>query len=239
MLKQAISVLTLAVSSSLAHAQSVYPDPAKPLVPLSMYCRQPGLVALTFDDGPSNNFPAVLSTLASYNTRATFFLIGAKLAYTTRIAQARAALEQGHQIENHSWDHKDFTKLSDAQLLDEVDSTNAIIWKTLGVKTRFVRPPNGRINVVQGIPIWDMGYGVSTWNLDSKDYVVASNWGPDNVYQEVAGKINASDPAKDSFVILMHDSSETSITRLGDIISTIKARGYKLVTLNECADAGR
>lgn len=239
MFKQAISVLTLAVSSSLAQAQLVYPDPAKPLVPLSMYCRQPGLVALTFDDGPSNNFPTVLSTLASYNTKATFFLIGAKLNYTTRIAQARAALEQGHQIENHSWDHKDFTKLTDAQLLDEVDFTNAIIWNTLGVKTRFVRPPNGRINVVQGIPIWDMGYGVSTWNLDSKDYVIASNWGPENVYQEVTGKINASDPAKDSFVILMHDSSETSITRLGDIISAIKAKGYKLVTLNECADAGR
>ncbi len=232
-------VFVLAALSPLAQAQSVYPDPGKPLVPLSMYCRQPGLVALTFDDGPSNNFPTVLATLASHDVKATFFLLGAKLTYTTRIAQAQAALQQGHQIENHSWDHPDFTKLTDAQLLTQVDSTNDIIWRTLGVKTRFVRPPQGRINVTQGIPLWDMGYGVSTWNLDSKDYVVALNWTPDNVYQEVTTKINASDPTKDSFIILMHDSSPTAVTRLGDIITAIKTKGYRLVTLNECADAGR
>lgn len=232
-------VLALLALSPLAQAQSVYPDTDKPLVPLSMYCRQPGLVALTFDDGPSNNFPTVLSTLASHDVKATFFLLGNKLNYSTRIAQAQAAVMQGHQIENHSWDHPDFTKLTDAQLVQQVDSTNAIIWRTLGVKTRFVRPPQGRINVPQGIPVWDMGYGISTWNLDSKDYVVALGWTPDSVYKEVTGKINASDPAKDSFVILMHDSSATAVTRLGDIITAIKAKGYRLVTLNECADAGR
>ncbi|CBL46103.1 Predicted polysaccharide deacetylase [gamma proteobacterium HdN1] len=239
MRKTISALLAIASLASTANAQSVYPDSSKPMVPLSMYCREPGMVALTFDDGPSNNFPTVLATLASHDVKATFFLLGFKLAYASRVLQARAALNEGHQIENHSWDHTNFTRLTDAQLIEQVDSTNQIIWDTLGVKTRFVRPPNGSINVVQGIPIWDMGYGVATWNLDSKDYSQQPGWTADNVYDEVTSKINASNPEKDSFVVLMHDSSPAAVTRLGDIITAVKAKGYRLVTLNECADAGR
>lgn len=229
----------LLTASTFTQAQTTFPDPDKTLVPLSMYCRQPGLVALTFDDGPSNNFPTVLSTLHDHNVKATFFLLGAKLTYATRIAQAKVAVELGHQIENHTWDHADLSRLSDAQIIEQVDATNYIIEQTLGVKTRFVRPPHGRLNVTQGIPIWDMGYGVATWNLDSKDYVTTPGWTPDRVYNEIADKIEASNPAKDSFIILMHDYSATAATRLSDIITTIQAKGYQLVTLNECADAGR
>jgi peptidoglycan/xylan/chitin deacetylase (PgdA/CDA1 family) len=234
-----LSALTMALVASASHAQTVFPDPAKPLVPLSMHCRQPGLVALTFDDGPTTNTTLVLQTLDTYDVKATFFILGAKLEFPTRVQQAQYAVSRGHQIENHSWDHPDFTTLTDAQLIDQIDRTNAIIWEQLGVKTRFVRPPKGRINVVQGIPIWDMGYGVSTWNLDPKDYIQTADWTADNVYQAVADTINASDPATDSYVILLHDASAASATRLGDMITTIQAKGYQLVTLNECADAGR
>ena len=98
-----LSTLALGGLSSLAQAQSVFPDPDKPLVPLSMYCREPGLVALTFDDGPTNNFPTVLSILASHDVKATFFILGSKLVYTTRIAQARARAELTHIAAEAGW----------------------------------------------------------------------------------------------------------------------------------------
>jgi peptidoglycan/xylan/chitin deacetylase (PgdA/CDA1 family) len=224
-----------ALLASLCQAQTVFPDPEKPLVPLSLYCRQPGLVALTFDDGPVNSTDIVLTTLDSLNVKATFFIVGARLEYPNRVAQAQHILASGHQIENHSWDHRTFTNLTDAELIDQVDRTNAIIWDKLGIKARFVRPPHGSIRVTQGIPIWDMGYGVSSWNLDPRDY---SNTA-DAVYQAVADAIDASDPTRDSFIILLHDSSPASTTRLGDMITLIQTKGYQLVTLDECADAGR
>ncbi len=215
-----------------------YPKPTQRMVPLVLDCRSPGMVALTFDDGPSENFEAVLGTLKNHDIKATFFLLGHKLEKQYHIDRALKAIADGHQIENHSWDHEDFLKLSDTEIHTQVDSTNLILWETLSVTPRFFRPPHGRIDVPSAMPIWDLGYGVALWNLDPQDYKSSWSWGPQQVFQEIEDALNSASPTKDSFVILLHDASPTSIEKLDDIILTIKSHGYSLVTLDECADSG-
>lgn len=61
-------------------------------------------LTLSFDNGPEPSVtPAVLDALARRDIRATFFVIGQKLA-AGRAAAERAAAE-GHWIGNHTWSH--------------------------------------------------------------------------------------------------------------------------------------
>jgi peptidoglycan-N-acetylglucosamine deacetylase len=62
-----------------------------------------GLPHLTFDDGPSPRTDQLLDVLARYDVRATFFVIGARIA--ERAATVRRAADEGHAIGNHAWVH--------------------------------------------------------------------------------------------------------------------------------------
>jgi len=211
-----------------------YPSPERKMVPLVQACQTPGMVALTFDDGPSDNFDLVLNTLDSHDTKATFFLVGKKLEQQHHVDRALQAIQDGHQIENHSWEHPDFLTLSNEEIKEQVILTNEILWEKLGVIPRFVRPPHGRIDVPSAMPVWDQGYGIALWNLDPIDYRSTYIWGPTQVFNKIKDAFENASPTNDSFVILLHDFSETSATRLGDIITLIKQKGYSLVTLDEC-----
>lgn len=234
LLASLLSSLFLTISSASAEH---YPNPEQRMVPLILECRSPGMVALTFDDGPSENYAQIINTLDSHNVKATFFMLGSKLEKQHHIDEGLLAVSSGHQIENHGWDHSDFSTLSNKQISSQVDKTSEILWKTLGVIPRFVRPPYGRIDVPKAMPVWDMDYGIALWNLDSKDYRRTSfSWGPDKVLENIEDILGKSSPSEDSFVILLHDFSDTSIEELGNIIVTIKAHGYSVVNLDTCAD---
>jgi len=65
--------------------------------------RQAHVVALTFDDGPNANTPAVLDALKALNIKATFFIVGNNARRYPDIL-ARIAAE-GHLLANHSGTH--------------------------------------------------------------------------------------------------------------------------------------
>ncbi len=69
-------------------------------------------VALTFDDGPDPKLtPKLLDLLAAHHAKATFFVLGKRVAQCPEIV-ARGARE-GHEIGNHSWSHRRFVDISD------------------------------------------------------------------------------------------------------------------------------
>ena len=65
--------------------------------------RDAHVVALTFDDGPNANTPAVLDALKALNVKATFFIVG-NMARRYPDILARIAAE-GHLLANHSATH--------------------------------------------------------------------------------------------------------------------------------------
>jgi len=65
--------------------------------------REAHVVALTFDDGPNQNTPAVLDALKALNVKATFFIVG-NMARRYPDILARIAAE-GHLLANHSATH--------------------------------------------------------------------------------------------------------------------------------------
>src|SRR3954463_7566601 len=71
-----------------------------------------GYIALTFDDGPGPNTPAVVAALQSLRLKATFFVNGNKLDALSGQQTLRDELAGGFSVQNHTYDHASFTGAS-------------------------------------------------------------------------------------------------------------------------------
>ncbi len=99
-------------------------------------------LALTFDDGPSpRNTPLLLDLLAAKGVRATFFVLGKRLARHGELV--RRAHAEGHEIESHGHWHVPLPLLPTPLLRREIRRTGTAIEHWTGRRPRFFRPPMG------------------------------------------------------------------------------------------------
>ena len=88
-------------------------------------------IAMTFDDGPSATLTSkLLDLLAAHHIKATFFVIGEKIAEFPEIV-ARAARE-GHEIASHSWSHPNLAKMSQESVRSQLQRTDDAIKSATG-----------------------------------------------------------------------------------------------------------
>lgn len=138
-------------------------------------CSIPGVIALTFDDGPDSTiFPQILSILRNKAVApnkadfpATFFLIGNQIkGLESLVKQADA---DGHLIENHSWTHPDLTTLSSSEVASELSQTDSAISAALSGKTpAFFRFPFYAFNSQTISQIESLGKIIMHSSLDTK-----------------------------------------------------------------------
>ncbi len=179
-------------------------------------------VALTFDDAPDPYFtPKILDCLKNYDLRATFFCIGEQIVKYPEIL--KRIYEEGHTVANHSFTHPKFTKIRTERLLSELNKTDSIIHSIIGKRTRFVRPPYGRINDTICNNINENGQIVIYWSLDTFDWLE----NPDKMLSIVEQNIRKGD------IILMHSNKKQTVKVLDYIISALVVRGYNFVSIDE------
>ena len=84
------------------------------------------MIALTFDDGPDEDFtPQILDILKKYNAKATFFVVGQKVGWNPEIV--KRAYKEGHEIGNHTFTHINICKSTNEQIINEINKTQKII----------------------------------------------------------------------------------------------------------------
>jgi peptidoglycan/xylan/chitin deacetylase (PgdA/CDA1 family) len=177
-------------------------------------------VALTFDDGPAAQETATLLTyLAKYDARATFFVVGQNVAAHPELVRAEA--RAGNEIGNHSWNHPNLTGLSPAQINSQLDRTSAAIKAATGKEPTLFRPPYGAINAkvrkaTRLSPV--------LWDVDTEDWKYRD---AAKIAQTVIAQTGRND------VILMHDIHPTSVAAVPEILRTLTARGYRFVTVSQ------
>ena len=104
--------------------------------------KQPGELALTFDDGPNPAWtPRLLEILAQHGVRATFFLLGSHAQAEPEIVRSIAAA--GHLIGNHSWSHPNLALSSRKRIQQELSWTRDNLEQITGEPVKFFRPPFG------------------------------------------------------------------------------------------------
>ncbi|GEC10378.1 hypothetical protein SSP24_80330 [Streptomyces spinoverrucosus] len=214
---------TIRPSGSLDLGAAATPTPAVPTHTASgdddTDCEKVMCVALTFDDGPAAPETATLLTyLAQYKARATFFTVGQNVAAHPDLVRAEA--RAGNEVGNHSWSHPDLTKLTSEQVAYQLNRTSAAIKAATGKAPTLFRPPYGAVNstVRHATTLSPV-----LWTLDTEDWKY-----PDaaKVAQSVIGKVKRND------VVLMHDIHATSVAAVPEILRTLSARGYHFVTVS-------
>lgn len=182
------------------------------------------VVALTFDDGPTEHTDEILSTLKKYDIKATFFLIGNEIEKNSE--EAKKIMEAGHQIGNHTFSHERMIFKTPSFVKEELEKTNQFI-REIGYEGEIdFRPPNGKKLIVTPYYVNKMGMDTITWNLE-----------PDTYYTEPEDKINyVKDNVEEGSIILFHPMYDETGKELKAIEGTIKELvkdGYKFVTVSE------
>lgn len=186
------------------------------------------VVALTFDDGPSTYTPGFLDVLKQKGVKATFFMIGQQVAPNASLV--RRVLAEGHELADHTWNHSNVSA-GGAFASGQITSTANAIHTATGFKPCAFRAPGGAVS--SGLISLARGLGFTTvqWDVDTNDWKLP---GTEADYQRVV------DGVRNGSIVLMHDGGgprSQGLAALPRIIDTLRARGYRFVTIHELTGA--
>ena len=180
------------------------------------------MLALTFDDGPSAHTDRLLDIFKQNGGKGTFFVLG-NLIDGRKNTLLRIS-DEGHEIGNHSWDHRKMTNLTEQEITDEIMMTRAKIYEVTGKDCVIMRPPSGAWNDDVKAVGKEVGVAFVNWSVDTLDW---KSRDAEAVYNEIIN--NASDGA----IILCHDLHETTVDAMETVIPKLIEDGYQLVTVSE------
>lgn len=182
------------------------------------------MLALTFDDGPGEYTQELLDCLEENNAHATFFMLGQNVSVYPDAP--KRMLEIGCEIGSHSWDHTQLTTIDlDAVAKQFSDTDNALI-EACGQAASVARAPYGDGNT----DIYNtVAKPFFMWSLDTEDWRLMD---ADADYDAVM-----NGDLTDGSIILMHDIHQPSVQAAIRFIPELVAKGYKLVTVSEMAEA--
>jgi len=200
------------------------------VAPLPMIGAKPpngsGCVALTFDDGPDATLtPRLLTILENENVRATFFVLGERVAANTALVKRES--NDLDEIGNHTWDHRLLPLLGADQIVGEIRRTDEAIVTATGTRPDLIRPPYGIISSGVEATLRKAGLmrTVALWDIDSFDWL----------HTNVALTVIRASEVIDGSVILMHDVHPTTIEAVPEVIRNLQARGLRLTTFSGLA----
>ncbi len=180
-------------------------------------------LALTFDDGPGPYTPQVLAILRQEDVPGTFFEVGVEERFFH--AGTSEVVADGYPIGDHTFSHAPMSTLSkrqqQTQLLGQIRAI-----KAYGAPyPRLFRPPYGMWNSTTLSLLHQDRMLMVLWSVDTNDYTRPG------VRAIVNAAVNGARPGA---IILLHDAGgdrSQTVTALPKIISALRRRGYRLVTV--------
>ncbi|GAA2019302.1 hypothetical protein GCM10009839_14660 [Catenulispora yoronensis] len=181
-------------------------------------CSTAKCIALTFDDGPGPDTGRLLDILQSENVPATFFVLGDQAEKYP--ATVRREYAEGHEVGNHTWDHKDLSTLSAPAVQEEIKRGADAIAATGIPRPTLVRPPYGAVNDTVRTYA---GYPFVMWRVDPLD------WKYPNAARVTDQIVSHAAPGR---IVLSHDIHKTTIDAMPSVIQQLKQQGYTFVTVS-------
>lgn len=194
---------------------------------LPIYCVETAepKVALTFDAAWGNEDTAkILEILKKHDVHVTFFMTGGWVeSYPDDV---RAILAAGHDLGNHSENHKNMSQLSDDVKKDELMKVHEKVRDLTGYEMFLFRPPygdydNAVVNVAK-----DCGYFAIQWDVDSLDW---KDYGVDSIIKTVTEHKHLGNGS----IILCHNGAKFTAQALDTLITKLKDKGYTIVPVSE------
>ena len=194
---------------------------------LPIYCveTQEKKIALSFDAAWGNEDTAkILEILKKHDVHVTFFMTGGWVeSYPDDV---KAILAAGHDLGNHSENHKNMSQLSDEEKKEELMKVHTKVQELTGYDMFLFRPPygdydNAVVNVAK-----DCGYYTIQWDVDSLDW---KDYGVDSIIKTVTQHKHLGNGS----IILCHNGAKYTAQALDTLIATLKNEGYTFVPISE------
>ena len=200
----------LGLADSFLSAYKRVIDPEKPMI------------ALTFDDGPSEQTDRIVKVLAQYNARATFCVVGNRTESYAAVLKRTVA--QGNEIATHTWDHTKLTTLSLKSVRSQLTRSLEAVKDIAGYEIRALRPPYGSSNKNVRSACKELGLFIVTWNIDTLDWQTRN---ANKTYRAIMKN------TKTGNIILMHDLYATTASAVEKAVPELIEKGVQLVTVSE------
>ena len=188
--------------------------------------RSSNKIALTFDDGPSEETAKILNILKENKSKATFFIFGKRIKEREKIL--KQMIKEGHEIGNHSFEHKRLWFKSKRYIEEDLIKTYEEL-KKLGIKTNLFRPPGFKI-------------GINLLNICKKLNkkiifcdVISNDWKKPGIGKVITKVLRKTKPGS---IINFHDyiegigSNEEIIPIIKEVIPKLKSK-YELVAISK------
>jgi peptidoglycan/xylan/chitin deacetylase (PgdA/CDA1 family) len=176
---------------------------------VAVYCadRSSRLVALTFDDGPGVHSRAIAAALRRARARATFFLVGQRLAWWRGALRAEASVGA---VGDHTWSHVSLAALGPAGLRAEVGRTRAAEIARTGRRIALFRPPYGVRTSAGDAYVRKLGMLQILWDVeDSRSGIRGGS------------------------IVLLHETRPQALPLLRSILRDLARRRLRAVTVPE------
>src|ERR1700739_611818 len=189
----------------------------------NLSCSVVKCVALTFDDGPGPYTDRLLEILKDADAKATFFLIGNKVAANP--AGAKRIADAGMEFGNHTWEHPNMTMIPAEEVAGQFSRANDAITAAPGRSPSLWRPAGGLSDEMVRQTAGRFGLAEILWDVIPFDWINDSN--------TAATRYMLMTYIKPGSVVLFHDTYSSTVDLVYQFIPVLKANGYRLVTVTE------
>jgi polysaccharide deacetylase family sporulation protein PdaB len=199
---------------------------------LPIYCvnTEDKKVALSFDAAWGNEDTRnILAILDKYEIKVTFFMTGSWVEKYPEDVKAIAAA--GHDLGNHSENHKQMSQLSKEQCIEEIMKAHIRVKELTGTQMNLFRPPYGDYNNTLIGAARECGYYTIQWDVDSLDW---KDYGVKSIIKEVVDNKHLDNGS----IILMHNGAKYTPDALETIIKGLQDKGYEIVPISQLIYTG-
>jgi peptidoglycan-N-acetylglucosamine deacetylase len=206
---------------------------------------KPGLVALSFDDGPDPDWtPPILDILKAKNVSATFFVIGENAMPHPFLLNR--IVDEGSEIGNHSFTHPNLALVSAEGTRLELNSTRRLVEAYTGRSIRLFRAPyfgdaepTTANEIVPALVAQNDGYTNVGLHVDPDDW---KRPGVAAIVKAALDQVRTDRPETAGQIILLHDGGgdrSQTVAALPLIIDGLRAKGFQFVLVSTLAGLSR
>lgn len=178
-------------------------------------------ICLTFDDGPSAYTAKVVNTLAKYDAKATFFMVGNRCKLYK--SACKKVANTGNQIGSHTYSHAWLNGLDAKGIQRQMKKGKKAIKNNSGTAAAICRTPGGQNSkLIRN----NVNMPIIAWSVDTRD------WEHHNAQKTLSA---VKKGAKDGAIVLMHDLHKTTADAVPSVCKYLKKQGYQMVTIEEMA----